>query len=34
MEAVEIIEHLREQVLLVRANGEFLELSPSEKNIY
>ena len=31
MEATEIIEYLREQNLTVKADGEYLELSPPEK---
>ena len=31
MEAIEIIEYLREQNFIVKADGEFLELSPPEK---
>ena len=31
MEAAEIIEYLREQDLTVRADGDYLELSPPEK---
>ena len=31
MEAAEIIQYLREQDLIVRIDGEFLELSPPEK---
>lgn len=31
MEAIEIIEYLREQNFTVKADGDFLELSPPEK---
>ena len=31
MEAIEIIEYLREQNFIVKADGDFLELSPPEK---
>lgn len=31
MEAIEIIEYLREQNLTVKADGDYLELSPPEK---
>jgi len=31
MEAIEIIEYLREQNFTVKADGEYLELSPPEK---
>lgn len=31
MEAAEIIEYLREQNLTIRADGDYLELSPAEK---
>lgn len=31
MEAIEIIEYLRQQNFTVKADGDFLELSPSEK---